>query len=436
MAVAYIKVTPALRLYRGVLLFATPFILLRLWWRGRREPDYRRRIGERFGFVQLGDGRSTIWFHAVSAGEVIAAAPLIRSIADHYPQHQVLVSTMTPTGAEQVEALLGDVVLHRYAPYDINFAVARYWRNVRPKLLVLMETELWPNLIHQAATEAVPTCLINGRLSERSARGYRRLAILSKPMLAQLTHISCQYLAHAERFRGLGVDQQCLSVAGNLKFDRAIPEDLAVRRDELMARCQLQGQLVWLAASTHSGEENLILQCFEQLRRRFPQLRLILAPRHPPRAEELLALVQSAGFPSRRLSSLSELPLDGAAEVLIVDQMGVLLPLYDLADVAFVGGSLIPFGGQNPIEPALMRTPVVSGPHCFNFTEIVEKLVAAGGMYQIDSVASLAETTAKLLEDAELRERAGAAGYAEAMANKGASQRVADRLIQLIGNTA
>ena len=157
MAVAQTKVTPALRLYRGVLLFATPFILLRLWWRGRREPDYRRRIGERFGFVQLGDGRSTIWFHAVSAGEVIAAAPLIRSIADHYPQHQVLVSTMTPTGAEQVEALLGDVVLHRYAPYDINFAVTRYWRNVRPKLLVLMETELWPNLIHQAATEAVPT---------------------------------------------------------------------------------------------------------------------------------------------------------------------------------------------------------------------------------------------------------------------------------------
>ncbi len=181
MAVAYTKVTPALRLYRGVLLFATPFILLRLWWRGRREPDYRRRIGERFGFVQLSDGRSTIWFHAVSAGEVIAAAPLIRSIADHYPQHQVLVSTMTPTGAEQVEALLGDVVSHRYAPYDINFAVARYWRNVRPKLLVLMETELWPNLIHQAATSDEESSMAGARYLVDSGRPKADYAIIGEP---------------------------------------------------------------------------------------------------------------------------------------------------------------------------------------------------------------------------------------------------------------
>ena len=430
------KVTPALRIYRGILLLATPFILLRLWWRGRREPDYRRRIGERFGFVGRSDGRPIICLHAVSAGEVIAAAPLIRRIANHCPQHQVLVTTMTPTGAEQVRGLLGDAVVHKYAPYDMTFAVKRYWQNVRPKVLVLMETELWPNLIHHAATESVPTCLINARLSARSARGYRRLAMLSKPMLAQLTHISCQYPAHAERFRSLGVDPQRLSVAGNLKFDRAVPEDLAPRRADLMNRCRLQGQLVWLAASTHSGEEAQILQCFEQLRIRFPQLQLILAPRHPHRAEELVQLGQAAGFQPRLLSSLTQAPLDAPAGVVIVDQMGVLLPLYDLADVAFVGGSLIPFGGQNPIEPALMRTPVVSGLHCFNFTEIVEKLVSAGAMFQVSSVVELAETTTELLNDAELRARAGAAGYAEAMANKGASARVAERLIQLIGNTA
>jgi len=436
MAPAGTKVTPTLRIYRGILLLATPFILLRLWWRGRREPEYRRRIRERFGFVQLRDGRPVIWLHAVSAGEVIAAAPLIRRIANHCAQHQVLVTTMTPTGAEQVRGLLGDAVVHKYAPYDMTFAVQRYWQQVRPAVLVLMETELWPNLIHQAATESVPICLINARLSERSARGYRRLATLSRPMLAQLTHISCQYPAHAERFRDLGVDPQRLSIAGNLKFDRAIPEDLTARRDDLMAQCRLEGQAVWLAASTHSGEEAQILQCYKQLRSRFPQLQLILAPRHPHRAEELVQLSQAAGFQPRRLSSLTQSPLDAPAGIVIVDQMGVLLPLYDLADVAFVGGSLIPFGGQNPIEPALMRTPVVSGVHCFNFTEIVEKLVSAGAMFQVNSAAGLAETTAELLGDAELRSRAGAAGYTEAMANKGASERVAEGLIQLIGDTA
>ena len=255
-------------------------------------------------------------------------------------------------------------------------------------------------------------------------------------MLAQLTHVSCQYPAHAERFRSLGVDSQRLSIAGNLKFDRAIPEDLTARRDDLMTRCRLQGRPIWLAASTHSGEEAQILQCYEQLRAGFPQLQLILAPRHPHRAEELVQLSEAAGFQPRRLSSLTQSQLEAPAGVVIVDQMGMLLPLYDLADVAFVGGSLIPFGGQNPIEPALMRTPVVSGMHCFNFTEIVEKLVSVGAMFQVSSVAALAETIAKLLDDAELRSRAGAAGYAEAMANKGASERVAERLIELIGDTA
>ena len=409
---------------------------MRLWWRGRREPEYRRRLAERFGFVGLSDARSVIWFHAVSAGEVIAAAPLIRRIADHYPGDQVLVTTMTPTGAEQVAGLLGDVAVHRYAPYDMTFAVKRYWRAVQPRILVLMETELWPNLIHQAAMESVPTCLINGRLSVRSTQGYQRLAIISKPMLALLAHISCQYPAHAERFQSLGVDPQRLSVSGNLKFDRAVPEDLAQRRTDLIDLCQLQGQLVWLAASTHSGEESQVLQCFEQLRLRFPQLQLILAPRHPHRAESLVQLAQSFGYSAKCLSAMRESVSDTPVGVVIVDQMGVLLPLYDLADVAFVGGSLIPFGGQNPIEPALVCTPVVSGPHCFNFAEIVEKLVVAGAMYQATSVTTLVDTVAMLLDDAVLRERSGAAGYAEAMANKGASKRVAERLIQLIGDTA
>ena len=433
MVSSHIKVSAALRLYRGFLLLATPFILMRLWWRGRREPEYRRRIGERFGFIALRGTRPVIWFHAVSAGEVIAAAPLIRRIAAQFPDDQVLVTTMTPTGAEQVDALLDDVVVHRYAPYDMTFAVKRYWRRVQPRILLLMETELWPNLILQAALESVPTCLINARLSARSMRGYRRFAIISKPMLALLEHISCQYPAHAERFQSLGVDPRRLSVAGNLKFDRGLPEDLDRKRSDIIAGCRLQGQQVWLAASTHHGEEGQVLQCLGQLRLRFPRLQLIIAPRHPHRAEALVALTELAGFTVGCLSTMLKSSEKTPVDVVIVDQMGLLLPLYDIADVAFVGGSLIPFGGQNPIEPALVRTPVVSGPHCFNFTEVAEKLVDVGAMYQVNSPATLTETVAMLLDDATLRERSGAAGYAEAMANRGASERVAKRLIELIG---
>ena len=426
----------ALRLYRTLLWLATPLIVARLWWRGRTEPAYRQRIGERLGVVEVADARPVIWFHAVSAGEVIAAAPLIRRIAERYPSRQVLVTTMTPTGADQAARLLGDTAIHRYAPYDMTFSVVRFLRAVRPSVLVLMETELWPNLIHLTAKQQIPMYLINARLSARSARGYQRFAALSKPMLAELTHISCQYPDHAKRFRDLGVLPQRLSVAGNLKFDRTIPHDLRVQSDALVRCCQLHHRLVWLAASTHGGEESQILQGFERLRQKLPQLQLILAPRHTHRAFELEGLTASFGYTSARLSVATNVPLDRPVDVVIADQMGVLLPLYDLADVAFVGGSLIEFGGQNPIEPALVCTPVVSGLHCFNFTEIVAQLITAGAMYQVATVDELAAITYKLLSEPELRQSCGAAGYAAAAANRGASERVAQQLIEFIGDAA
>lgn len=429
-------VSMTLWFYRGLLLLATPGILLRLWWRGRREPGYRQRIAERFGAAEIGATAPVIWFHAVSAGEVIAAAPLVQRIAEQYPAHQVLVTTTTPTGAEQVATLFGDSVIHRYAPYDMTFAVKRFLRRVRPTVLILMETELWPNLIHLTAAGSTPICLINARLSARSARGYQKFRALSKPMLAQLTHISCQYPDHAQRFQTLGVEPQRITVAGNLKFDRSLPDDLEQRREELVRSCGLHDQLVWLAASTHSGEEAKILECFSHLRQQLPQLQLILAPRHPHRVVELEALAQPFGFSSERLSNCIDAPLKAPVDIVMVDQMGVLLPLYDLADVAFIGGSLIEFGGQNPIEAALVSTPTVSGPHCFNFTEIVEKLVGAGAMYQVSTVEELVATTSQLLCDRGLRERSGAAGFAEAAANRGASERVAQQLVELIGNAA
>ena len=430
------KPSMVLVLYRLLLWLATPFIVARLWWRGRREPAYRQRIAERFGAVDAAGLDAVIWFHAVSAGEVIAAAPLVRRIAAHYPERALLLTTMTPTGAEQAANLLGDVVTHRYAPYDMTFAVQRFLQRLRPSVLILLETELWPNLIHLTAARSIPIYLLNARLSERSAQGYARFGALSKPMLAQLTHVSCQYPDHAQRFQRLGVTAQRISVAGNLKFDRSVPADLMERRDELARACLLQDRLIWLAASTHSGEESQLLDSFQRLRKQKPNLQLILAPRHPHRVVEVEALLEPFEYRSARLSEILKSPLRDSVDVILVDQMGVLLPLYDLADVAFVGGSLIEFGGQNPIEPALVGTPVVSGPHCFNFTEIVEKLVAVGAMYQVATADELVATTLELLDDPQLRARSGAAGLAETEANRGVSEKVAQQLIQLIGDAA
>ena len=430
------KPSMALALYRMLLWLATPFIFARLWWRGRREPGYRQRMAERFGAIDATGLDGVIWFHAVSAGEVIAAAPLVRRLAAHYPERGLLLTTMTPTGAEQAAALLGDVVTHRYAPYDMTFAVQRFLQRLRPSVLILLETELWPNLIHLTAARSIPIYLLNARLSARSAKGYGRIAALSKPMLANLTHISCQYPDHAQRFQALGVAAPRISVAGNLKFDRSVPADLTQRCDELAHACLIENRLIWLAASTHDGEESLLLDSFQRLREQQPSLQLILAPRHPHRVADVEALLKPLEYRSARLSEILKAPLQDSVDVILVDQMGMLLPLYDLADVAFVGGSLIEFGGQNPIEPALVGTPVISGPHCFNFTEVVEKLVAVGAMYQVSTVQELVSTLLELLNDPQLRARSGGAGRAETEANRGASEKVAQQLIQLIGDTA
>jgi 3-deoxy-D-manno-octulosonic-acid transferase len=442
-------------LYQLLLSLAYPLVRLRLRWRARVEPEYGDRVEERFGRVPAGVPAGVIWFHTVSAGETIAAAPIIAELTARYPDVPFLVTTMTPTGSEQVRMRLmagatlsdGDKeiephagadpqaaarpvarpVVHCYAPYDFPWVLGRFFDRVRPRLLVLMETELWPNLLARASREAVPVLLVNGRLSARSARGYRRLGALTRKMLQRLTVIACQYPAHAERFLALGAAEEKLKVLGSVKFDVRLPDDASERVEALRQRWGLRPRRVWIAGSTHPGEDELLLRAHLRVRQRLPEARLILVPRHPSRCGEILALCRSQGLRAARQSQSA--PDDAAADVVVGDVMGQLIYLYGLSEVAFVGGSLVPAGGHNPIEPALWGQPLLIGQAHENFPDVVERFAEAGSLSVVSGVESLAVELIRYLNDTEARRLAGAAAREVVMKNRGAS----GRLLALLG---
>ena len=423
---------PGLVLYRCVLWLALPVVMVRLWFRGKRDPLYKPRWRERFGFYSCKITCGGLWFHTVSAGESIAAAPMIREIArgegETPNERPILVTTMTPTGSEQVKALLGDCVDHCYAPYDFTFAVRRFLAHAKPQALVLMETEIWPNLILEAKAQGIPVVLLNARLSPRSARGYRRFSWLGKRVLSAFDTIACQTQEHAQRFAELGVSTKRLQVLGNVKFDLDLPKDLSARVTQLQARISESQTRSWIAASTHAGEEEWVLRVHQQMLQTVPNLMLWLAPRHPNRVSELTPLLdrfagQMPGGWCRYSDLLDETQLATAkTSVVVVDQMGVMMPLYELAEVAFVGGSLVAHGGHNPIEPASLRTPVLTGPYYFNFAQVYTDLMQAGASQIVDQ-DSLEEVLLGLLEQSEQRLAMGNAGSQVVAANQGAKHR-------------
>lgn len=410
-------------LYQSLLVLAWPWVLARLYWRGRREPEYRQRIAERFGRVAAEVTPGSMWFHTVSAGETIAAAPLIEELAQTFADQGFLVTTMTPTGSAQVQARLGGRVQHCYAPYDFPWAVRRFYDRARPRLLVLMETELWPNLIAEAWRRRVPVVLVNGRLSERSARGYGRLGGLTRTMLGRLEHVACQYPEHARRFAALGVPQEKLAVHGSVKFDAALPADHDDRVAALRRRFALDGEPVWVAASTHPGEEALALAVHQRLQSSHPGARLVLVPRHPWRAAEVAELVRARGW-SPALQSAPDREIDTAAEVIIGDTMGELLYLYALGDAALVGGSFSGTGGHNPIEPALCGVPVIMGPSVFNFADVVARFREADCLEQAADEHELAQVLEDWLANGQARRNRGSRARQVIADNAGASARL------------
>lgn len=422
-------------LYTLLFHLGLPLVAARLAYRAWRAPAYARRIGERFAFGLPPLAPGGIWVHAVSVGESIAAAPLIRELLARYPDLPITVTCMTPTGSERIRALFagpayGGRVQHCYLPYDLPWAAARFLDRLQPRLALIMETELWPNHIHQCALRGIPVALANARLSARSARGYARFARLTAPMLAELSLIAVQTATEAERFRQLGARVESVEVTGSIKFDLSIDAELPSRAAALRAQWEASRRPLWIAASTHAGEDESILAAHRRLLERWPDALLILVPRHPERFNPVHELCRREGFTTRRRSSGEAVA--AGDQVLLGDTMGELLFLYALADVAFVGGSLVANGGHNLLEPAALGKPVLSGPHLFNFLEIAAQLREAGALLEVADGAALAAQVGELWHDPARAQGMREAGLAVMRANQGALARLLDGLARLL----
>jgi 3-deoxy-D-manno-octulosonic-acid transferase len=415
-------------LYTLLFHLGLPLLALRLWLRSRKAPAYARRLSERFGFGLPALRPGGIWVHAVSVGESIAAAPLVRALLRQYPDLPVTLTCMTPTGSERILALFADEprVQHCYLPYDLPWASARFLDRARPRLAVIIETELWPNHIQQCAQRGIPVVLANARLSQRSARGYARFPRLTRPMLRALSLIAVQSEAEAERFRALGAAPERVQVTGSIKFDLRIEPALLARATEQRQQWQLDTRPVWIAASTHEGEDEVLLDAHRRLLATHPDALLILVPRHLERFETVFAQIRQQGFQACRRSTGEA--VGAGTQVLLGDTMGELLFLYALADLAFVGGSLVANGGHNLLEPAALGKPVLSGPHLFNFLEIAERLRSAGALVEVDDASGLATALQRLIELPRDAERMAAAGQEVMRANQGALGRLLEGL--------
>ncbi|MEL7311451.1 MAG: lipid IV(A) 3-deoxy-D-manno-octulosonic acid transferase [Pseudomonadota bacterium] len=412
--------------YNILVTLGLPFVAIYWAIRALSDAEYRANLGQRFGFgyPPRPSGR-LVWVHAVSVGEVQASAPLVRAIQERMPGAHLLLTTVTPTGGDRVRLLFGDTVEHAYAPYDLGAAVRRFYRHVRPDLAIIVETELWPNLYHQAGVRDVPLVLASARISPRSMPRYRRLVGLFREALSNGIIIAAQSEVDRQRFIELGALPERTFVSGNIKFDVEFNVGVAQQGRELRDQW-FPRRPVWVAGSTHEGEEAIILDAHARVLEQVPDALLILVPRHPPRFEEVAELLTKQGVRFERRSRTNH-SLDHA-EVLLGDTMGELNMFYAAADVAFVAGSLVPIGGHNLLEPARLGKPVITGPHLFNAQDIATMFTDSGAAQIVEDAQSLAQKILDLIsdEDACLRMADNAAGLISA--NQGAVNRLLDRL--------
>lgn len=415
-------------IYTLLFTLVQPLIWLRLLWRARRQPEYLRHLGERYGFYAHAASPHLLWLHVVSVGETRAAEPLIRALLAAFPRHELLLTHMTPTGratGSELVAKYGARLHQAYLPYDLPGACRRFFRHFRPQIGLLMETELWPNLIALGQARQIPILLINARLSAHSQRGYLRFAPLVRPMMRQLAAVAAQTPADAERLTAIGAEN--VRSFGNLKFDvDPAPEKIALGQSW---RTAIGRRPVCLAASTREGEETLIVDAFLQTLP--PEALLVLVPRHPERFDEVAAMLASRGVNSRRRSS--GLP-DATTRLWLGDSMGEMPAYFTLADLALIGGTLLPFGGQNLIEAAACGCPVLVGPHTYNFAQATEDALACGAAQQIGSADAAARAAAHLLGDHATLDRMRAAARAFNQAHRGATARTVTLVQTLMGN--
>lgn len=426
--------------YTLCIRLAVPVLLLRLLWRSRRNPAYRYKLFERLGYRLLNkpesrasEGDQWIWVHAVSVGETLAVAPLIEKLLNADPKRQVVVTSTTPTGRAQVERLFDKRVSCCWVPFDTPGSVARFLAHWRPSLTVLVETEIWPNIVLQCKRQKIPVMLANARLSSRSARGYARAGLLAKPVIASLTLIACQQKADARRFIALGADSHKTLVTGSMKFD--IARSRVIRqRDSLLEQLAMSSdRLIFLAGSTHHGEEELVVAAFTQLRKNVPSALLVLAPRHPERTASITRSIL-APSPFHWLLRSTGQVVSADTDILVLDTLGELAALTAAADVSFIGGSLVPHGGHNPLEAAAFGVPVITGPHTFNFLQIFRALRRVGGAIEVIDAETLGQSVTELLTQEVYRREVGNAASRYVEENQGALVRQHALIDQLLSD--
>jgi len=387
--------------------------------RGIGNRTYSENLGQRFGFGYPKIDHC-IWVHAVSVGEVQASAPLIRALKERYADRELLITTVTPTGAARVRSLFGDTVQHSYIPFEFPHAIRSFFRSVNPEAALIMETEIWPNLYRGCGTRKIPLILVSARISPRSVPGYRKLLPLIRETLSHGIIIAAQSQPDADRFLELGANPTRTCVMGNIKFD--IEPDGAVITKGRAIRGELFGDRpVWIAASTHEGEEKLVLEVHRELCARHPELLLVLVPRHPERFPSVRELIEKQGF--SLVSRTAQRPA-GDASVFLCDTMGEVPMFYAASDVAFVAGSLVPIGGHNLLEPAMLGVPIVTGPHNFNAQDIADLFVDLGACRRVTGTEDLVSTVSELLTDRELAARLGNTGRSVLEENRGALERL------------
>lgn len=403
------------------------------FFRGLGNRTYWDRFGQRFGrgYPRLVGG--CIWVHAVSVGEVQAAVPLVKALTDHFPNRHLLITTVTPTGAARVKLLFGDKVEHSYIPFETPSAVTSFFNAIEPHIALIMETEIWPNLYHECGRRKIPLVLVSARISPRSAKSYRRFLPLFKETLSHGIVIAAQSEVDAERFRSLGAAVERTWVTGNIKFDIELADDLLQKGMELR-RDNFDERPVWVAASTHDREEQLVLHAHKLVQKRFPDAVLVLIPRHPERFASVRTHLHREKI--RFVSRTDGLPCTSDTEVLLVDTMGEVPLFYAAADIAFVGGTLVPVGGHNLLEPAALGRPVITGPYLFNTQDIANKFERVGASIIVNNAGQLGDAVADLIADSVVAEDIGARGQELVRQNRGSLQRLLKLLEPLIGKPA
>jgi len=407
--------------YTILFYLAIPFILLRLFWRSIKAPTYRLRWRERFALYNKSYPQNVIWFHAVSLGECEALFPLIKQLLKQHPTSKVLITTTTPTGSARVKAVMQESVIHVYLPYDIPDAICRFMRCFKPKMAVIMETEIWPNLYIACGKRGTPLYIINARLSEKSERGYQKIPSLIHPALAQVSLIATQTEDDAKRFISIGADNAKVKSLGNIKFDVEVSQEI-LEQGKQIKNDLFRGRFVWLIASTHKDEESIFLGVYQEIKKKIPELLLVIVPRHPERFAEVKKLCEQQQFAVVLRTTKEKISLE--TDVYLADTLGELKMLYASADVAFVGGSMVPSGGHNILEAAAAGVPVMFGPYMSNFKDIARGVLAANAAMQCKDINALIDSLLILHNQPSLKTTLIENAKAFVIHNQGATDKI------------